>query len=208
MRSFLTHSSPWGKQAAFLLLFLLVLSTLYPTALWAQTATGRISGTVTDKAGQSLPGAVVYISSTKQGTSANADGSFSLGPVADGEYELTISYVGYESTKVAAKVTGGKATSLRVTLETAGTKLEDVVVTGVFDRRTALTSSIAISTLSSQQIEVQTPVSTAALLRNVSGVYVNSANGEIGNTVYSRGVSASSSNSLGSQNGYYYVSLQ
>ncbi|MCF3243899.1 TonB-dependent receptor plug domain-containing protein, partial [Escherichia coli] len=79
---------------------------------------------------------------------------------------------------------------------------DEVVVTGVFDRRERMDASIAISTLSAKQIEMQVPLSSADLLKNVPGVYVNSALGEVRNTVYSRGVSAGS---VEASTGYYYV---
>ena len=79
-------------------------------------------------------------------------------------------------------------------------------MTGVFDKRTALQSSIAISTLRSADIAKLAPNSAADLLSYTPGVYVNSAVGEINNTVFSRGVNANQFVVAGG-NGYYYVSL-
>jgi len=76
----------------------------------------------------------------------------------------------------------------------------------VFDRRTALQSSIAISTLKRDAISKLAPNSAADLLSYTPGVYVNSAVGEINNTVFSRGVNANQFAVAGG-NGYYYVSL-
>ena len=83
--------------------------------------------------------------------------------------------------------------------------LDEVIVTGVFDQRTRLESSIAISTLKAKDIERLAPVSAADLLKNIPGVYVNSSLGEIRNTIYSRGVSVGSNDGA---SGYYYVSMQ
>jgi outer membrane receptor protein involved in Fe transport len=49
------------------------------------------------------------------------------------------------------------------------------------------------------------PRSAVDLLRNIPGLYVNTALGEIRNIVYSRGISANSNEAAA---GYYYVSLQ
>lgn len=68
-----------------------------------------------------------------------------------------------------------------------------------------LESSVAISTLNAKQISQLAPTSAADLLRNVPGIYVNNARGEIANTVYSRGISA---NSIDNASGYHYVSMQ
>jgi iron complex outermembrane recepter protein len=83
--------------------------------------------------------------------------------------------------------------------------LEEVVVTGVLVKTKLQDAPIAISTVTSEEIAKQAPVSAADLLKNVPGVFVNSSLGEIRNVVFSRGVSA---NSLDAASGYYYVSLQ
>lgn len=79
----------------------------------------------------------------------------------------------------------------------------DIVVTGTLSARAP--TSVAVSTQSATDIAKTVPVSAADLLRNVPGVYVNSSLGEIRNVVYSRGISANSSEAAA---GYYYVSLQ
>lgn len=86
----------------------------------------------------------------------------------------------------------------------ASAETEEIVVTGVVTGAQVM-PSIAISVLKDAQLRAFAPVSTADLLRNVPGVFVNSALGEVRNIVYSRGVSA---NSAEAASGYYYVSLQ
>lgn len=92
--------------------------------------------------------------------------------------------------------------------ETDSTKsenIDEIVVTGVFDKRMKMNSPMAITVLKGEIIEKKVPVSAADLLRNVPGVYVNSANGEIRNSVSSRGIT------IGTQDGsfgYEYVSMQ
>jgi len=83
--------------------------------------------------------------------------------------------------------------------------LEEVIVTGVFDKRTRMESSVAISTLSAKQFDKLAISSAADLLKNIPGVFVNTSLGEIRNTVYSRGVSVGSNDGA---SGYYYVSMQ
>ena len=83
--------------------------------------------------------------------------------------------------------------------------IDEVVVTGVFDKRLRMNSPIAITILKGDFIEKKVPFSASDLLRNVPGVYVNSANGEIRNSVASRGIT------IGTQDGsfgYEYVSMQ
>ncbi len=90
------------------------------------------------------------------------------------------------------------------TAATTATEDDEIVVTGVVTGAQSA-PSIAVSVLKDAQLRAFAPVSTADLLRNVPGVFVNSALGEVRNIVYSRGVSA---NSAEAASGYYYVSLQ
>ncbi|MEC3909158.1 TonB-dependent receptor [Sphingobium sp. CR2-8] len=79
----------------------------------------------------------------------------------------------------------------------------DIVVTGTLSARAPV--SVAVSTLDAATLQQSVPASAADLLRNVPGVFVNSALGEVRNIVYSRGISA---NSTEAATGYYYVSMQ
>ena len=54
----------------------------------------------------------------------------------------------------------------------ATAEADEVVITGVFDKR-KLESSVAISTVNSKQMSQLAPASAAYLLKNVPGVYVN-----------------------------------
>ena len=81
----------------------------------------------------------------------------------------------------------------------------EIIVTGVFGARAIESAPISINVVSNELVKQHASVSAADLLKNIPGVFVNSALGEIRNVVFSRGVSA---NSLDGNGGYYYVSLQ
>lgn len=164
---------------------------------------GTIKGTVTDSKGVGMPGATVLLKGTTNGTGTNANGSFTLTNVPDGSNTIIISSIGLLPQTLSVTVPQSRPLSVRLAEDLK--QLDDVIVTGVADARTKLESSVAISTISSRQIEMQAPVSAADVLKNVPGVFVNSSLGEIRNVVYSRGVSAGS---VEAATGYYYVSLQ
>ena len=84
-------------------------------------------------------------------------------------------------------------------------QLEDFVVTGVFTATAATKATVAISTVDSKLLNMEVAASGIDALLNVPGVFVNSSLGEIRGMVYSRGISADSSDG---SNGYYYVSMQ
>jgi outer membrane receptor protein involved in Fe transport len=87
----------------------------------------------------------------------------------------------------------------------AALKLEQFVVTGVFNATEAKKATTAITAVEASLIAEQVPLSADDLLLNVAGVFVNSSLGEIRGMVYSRGISADSSDGA---TGQYYVSMQ
>jgi len=185
--------------SAFLLCFLF--SCLLSMRSLAQQAT--ISGKVSNAKGQPLAGTSVLVKGTNKGTKTDDKGTFSIEGLASTNVTLVFSYVGFEVREI--KITAGKNSNVNITLEEKSNDNEEIVVTGVFDKRKKMEASVAITTINATQIAKVIPASAADLLKNVPGVYVNSALGEIRNTVYSRGVSVGSNDGA---SGYYYVSMQ
>lgn len=97
------------------------------------------------------------------------------------------------------------ATEVAAQEQEKAAEVEQIIVTGVFKSSTEDGSAVAITSIDEDQLLKSAAVSTADLLKDVPGVFVNSALGEIRNIVYSRGISA---NSLDGNNGYFYVSMQ
>lgn len=191
----------WLTEATHFKVVLCLLLAWTTSAALAQQA---IRGKVIDAKGQAIVGASAVLKDLDRakGATTGADGSFVIDNLASGTYTVVISSIGFTSRELKTTVPGGD--NLTVKLDETASNLNEVVVTGVFDKRERMDASIAISTLSAAQIQQQVPNSAADLLKNVPGVYVNSSAGEIRNAVYSRGVSANSTTG----NGYYYVSLQ
>lgn len=177
-----------------------ILFVLCVSSVIAQT--GTVSGKVADEKGQPISGASVVVKGTKKGTTTDRNGIFTLENVKPGKVILIISSVGFGEKQV---VVNDAAQAVSVALEDASKSVDEVVVTGVFDKRKKMEASVAITTINAAQINKLVAVSAADLLKNVPGVYVNSALGEIRNTVYSRGVSVGSNDGA---SGYYYVSMQ
>lgn len=175
---------------------------LFSANIFAQE--GKIKGKVSDSSGLSLPGSTIKIEGSNKSTVTDFNGDFVIENVADGSYKIIISYIGFSSKILSVKVP--QAAILSVSLQEDQSLLDEVVVTGVFDKRTAMESSVAISVLKSATISKIASNSAADLLSYTPGVYVNSAVGEINNTVFSRGVNANQFGVAGG-NGYYYVSL-
>ena len=181
----LLQTSVTGVKALFCLLFL----GISALNLSAQT----VSGTVKAENGDPLVGASVLVKGTSNGTIADANGTFTLKDVAKGS-TLVVSFIGFNTQEINAD-----GSNLFIVLKESDA-LDEVVVTGVFDPRTRMQASVAISTLNSVQLERIVSNSSVDLLKNMPGVYVNSAKGEVGNSIYTRG--------LNYNGGFFYVSMQ
>jgi len=106
--------------------FLLFSSLLVYTHLLAQGSV--LSGAVRDSAtGKPMPGVSVFLNSTSKGTVTRADGSFTLGGIPPGRYELIISAVGYQTFNLAIS-THNLPADLKVALHVKASELTEIVV--------------------------------------------------------------------------------
>lgn len=174
IQKWMVSVSPKGKV---LVLFLFLASC---SSVFGQMT---VSGTVTDKEGETLPGVAVMITGSTTGTITDFDGSYSLN-VSDGD-SLTFSFLGYEKLTLLAN-----STSLDVSLTVAAEQLQEVVVVGFGERRKRdLTGSI--STVNSKDITKMQAVSPQfALQGNTTGVRVINASGDPneGPQIFVRGI--------------------
>ena len=88
-------------------------------------------GEVVDVKGEPLPGVTVVVKGTTFGGATDVDGKFELSLTLEGEVTLVFSFVGMESQEIVVK----DQKPLRVVLKESSESLEEVVVTGVFERR-------------------------------------------------------------------------
>lgn len=176
------------------------LAFLFVFSCQVALAQSSVHGKVADGKGEALLGVSVKVKGAAQGTVTDGSGGYQLSNLSPSA-TLVFSFIGFLPKEVAV----GSQTTIDVTLTESPASLDEVIVTGVFDKRSRMESSVAISVLPSKLIQMQAPLSAADLLRNVPGVYVNSSLGEIRNTVSSRGVNVGGNDV---SNGYYYVSMQ
>ncbi|MBB6111398.1 TonB-linked outer membrane protein, SusC/RagA family [Mucilaginibacter lappiensis] len=118
------------RHGIMALLFLLVCSV-------AMAQTNR-TGTVVDETGQGLPGVSVKIKGTTIGTVTSVDGKFTLS--VSNDQTLAFTFVGYASQEVAI----GSQTSIKVSMVSNATNVNEVVVVGYGTQKKAtVTGSIA-----------------------------------------------------------------
>lgn len=147
---------------------LLALAMMLSVNLFAQSF--RVSGKITDEAGQPVPGASVLEKGTTNGTVSDAEGSYNLS-VAGENAVLVISFIGYKSIEINI---GGRAV-IDLKMEQDVTALQEVVVTGyASERKQDLVS--AVSQVSAANT-VAIPVSNVeqAMQGRVAGVIVQTS---------------------------------
>jgi iron complex outermembrane receptor protein len=158
----------------------------------------HITGVVSDDKSKVLVGVNVIQKGTTRGTITDANGKYTI-ELSNSTADLVFSYVGYVSQ--TNKV--GNQTTFNVSLLPDDRALEEVIVTGVFDKATRLETSSAISIMKTKDIERVAATSAGDYLKNVAGVFVNAGRGEIGNQVATRGLSV-----YPQLQGYQYISMQ
>lgn len=94
--------------------FLMLISLLQGAILHAQTATGGITGTISDQTGFVIVGATILLESTKSGLSqktvTNSSGSYSLLSLEPGPYQLSVDASGFQGLRTAVRIqVGGTA---------------------------------------------------------------------------------------------------
>ncbi|CAN5501191.1 TonB-dependent receptor [soil metagenome] len=120
------------KSDKWLMMTIMPISVLilFSANVVAQTS-GNIKGQVMGAEGSALPGASVTIKGTTRGTSTNLSGIFELPDVKDGNYTLTVNYMGYKSAESQVTVTGGKTTIKDFTLVLSNMTLAGVTISAI-----------------------------------------------------------------------------
>ena len=85
---------------------------------------GKVRGKVTDPSGEPLVGATVRVKGTNQGTISDENGDFTL--KTDGNRELSVDYIGYESVVLPVDTTK----DLLIAMNVDDATLDEVVVVG------------------------------------------------------------------------------
>ncbi len=158
----------------------IILSKAESVAMTAAKDDGRqeVSGTVTDAAGEPLPGVTVFSEADPKASAVtDLDGRFSL-DAAKGDM-LTVSIMGYLPAEIYV---GGRTSDVRLTLEEDIKMLDEVIVVGYgVQRRSDVTG--AISTVKAEQANKIPTTSVAEMLRGAApGLQVNLGSAEPGGT--------------------------
>lgn len=156
---------------------LTVVFALFTSFIFAQT--GTISGKIIDKANaEALIGAAVQLDKTTQGVVTDVEGNFSL-DVTPGDHVIVISFISYETAKIAVKVKAGETTSVSYALEEAKAMLDMVVITATPERSTSVAvmlerkKAVGVSDGISADLIKRTPDRTTGdVLKRITGASI------------------------------------
>ena len=129
---------------------LLLVALFFATAtIFGQT---KITGTVVDETNEPLPNASVFVKGTKNGTTTDFDGKFTLNSSSNSGV-VVISFVGYNKKEVS--FSSSRTNLGTIALEVNSNVLDEVVVVGkgVIDLATARKTPVAVSTIRAAEIQ-------------------------------------------------------
>jgi TonB-dependent receptor len=161
---------------AFLTIFLITLSAFAYAA-----GIGKISGTVSDKTGETLIGVTVKVVGTNFGASTDVEGRFLIAGLPSGRYTIEVSYVGYTSKRISdVEILENAVTPLNVVLEeSSANNLNEIVITSKANQESVNTlyanqkANLSISSgISAELIRRSPDRNTSEVLKRVSGASI------------------------------------
>ncbi|WP_205161200.1 MULTISPECIES: SusC/RagA family TonB-linked outer membrane protein [Arenibacter] len=142
------------------------------TASWAQTS---VTGTVFDEQNVPLPGATVIEKGTKNGTTTDFDGNFTI-QVSDANATLAVSFLGYATKDISLN---GQST-VSLTLQEDSSLLDEVVVVGYGTQKIKDVTG-AVKRVTSEDFNKGVVNNAGQLIQGkAAGVNVTSSSGEPG----------------------------
>lgn len=154
--------------------FLSLLAVLVLIASLAFSQTKVVTGKVTDQAGQAVPFATIRVKGTKVGTSADAEGYYSI--KASPSETLIITGTGI----TAKEVSVGDGASLNIQVQHQATSLSEVVVTSLGIQRQSKELGYATAKINNGELTEARVVNVATgLAAKVSGLEINLVNNSV-----------------------------
>jgi outer membrane receptor protein involved in Fe transport len=149
---------------------LTILLAFISSVALSQTAT--ITGVITDsKSEEALIGANVIVQGTSQGSTTDLAGSYTL-KLEQGTYNLTFSYLGYETKTQNIQVRSGETLTLNIALTEEGTFLETTVISASKFERNIAEETVSLDVIKPSFLENQNIRSVDGALARNPGVVI------------------------------------
>jgi outer membrane receptor for ferrienterochelin and colicins len=145
---------------------IIILYLIFAQRLEAQTITGMVTSN-----GEVLEMANVGLVGTTMGASTNANGYYQINHVPLGEYQLTVSILGYETQTKKVVLTEAKPNGiLNFVLPESSAALGEVVISGTMKEVSRTESPVPVEVYSAKFFEANVCPSVFESLQNVNGV--------------------------------------
>jgi iron complex outermembrane receptor protein len=150
---------------------------------------GTVSGRVVDERGVGISGAQVFLVQPAISTATGTDGNYALQRVPAGTQTVHVRMLGFSPDSASVTVVAGGTVPQDFSLGRDPLQLQEMVVTGTQSPRQNLAASVAVTTLSAQEVEQAAPRSTTEMLRYVPGfTRIESSGGEVNQNIQMRGI--------------------
>tara|TARA_B100000029_G_C17608680_1_gene968462 strand:- start:6223 stop:8532 length:2310 start_codon:yes stop_codon:yes gene_type:complete len=146
---------------------------LFPLVLLSNNYS--ITGSVIDETGNSVPEVHVTMSPGLLTTYTNKNGSFQLESVSNGTFTLYFQRIGYHNSSIVVSV-NNEDVFIKKTLNRDIIDLKNVIVTANRDERNILDIPESVNLISSRDIRERNPKTSAEVLREESGIFVQKTN--------------------------------
>ncbi len=157
---------------------------------------GVLKGKLIDKnTGEPLVGAAIVIKGSTIGTITNYDGEYELIDIEPGTYTFSASFIGYSNLDKEVEISSDQTVILDFMLFQDLIGLDEVMVTGVVNQKSALESSVAMTTMKPKFIEEFGAATTAEMFKAIPGIRSESSGGEGNANIAVRGVPVASGGS-------------
>jgi iron complex outermembrane receptor protein len=164
---------------------LILILTLFLQTNLVFSQNGTIKGTVTDNNQTPLIGVSVYLKNTTKGAQTNENGDFEIINLENGDYILSISYVGFKTREVLISISNNQNTTLENVILYEGNEiLSEVVIEGErrnkFSRKKTayvsklplkdLENSTVYTTVTNELLESQIVTNFDDAMKNATGI--------------------------------------
>lgn len=157
------------KKTGLFLVLLFIVGSLY--------GQGKLTGVVKDATtGEKLPGADIELLHTKLGASTDVNGFFEMENVPQGTYQISVSFIGYQTLTKKVKIQDGRTQTVRIALKENTTSLEEVTITAKSKARKLREKATPISVISMSQLQ-GTVTGIADILAKTVGVTIRRTGG-------------------------------
>lgn len=147
---------------------IILLFILFSTIWNARAGEHTLSGTVKDKTGAPLPGAIVEIPDLKTGAATDSVGHYELAGLPQGKFVVVVSLISYAKTTLGVNIAGN--THQDFVLSESALEAHEVVVTGQSKATEINRSPVPVVVINNQYLSQQSSTNIIDAIATVPGV--------------------------------------